>query len=128
MPEVRLQPQATCAPATRSSANRTAAILGLVFGAVGCTLGLIDFVAQLATLVVSGYGATSYSWLLAVIGGVIGLWPSLIGLVLGLVAFFGARRQGASTRLARWALSLSVTGPVAVGAGLLVLYVAQWTA
>lgn len=77
---------------------------------------------------VPSFGAASYPWVLAVIAGAIGLWPALIGLVLGLVSFLIIRREGGSTRLARWAMILAVMGPLASGAGMLVLYIWAWAA
>lgn len=70
----------------------------------------------------------SYAWLALVACGGIGLWPGVVGLVLGLVALTEAKKHGEPHRSAWRAIAFGAAGPVAIGLGFFALWLNAWLA
>src|SRR5271157_1176986 len=90
--------------------------VALIFSAVGLVLCGAELTAAVATIALpSSDLLTSYFWLALVACGGVGVWPGIVGLVLGLAALIASRKRGEPHHCAWWAVALGAAGPVAVG-------------
>jgi hypothetical protein len=110
----------------RSSSSKTLATVALVLSVVGLVLCLGGTVSFLAIIPGWYTSVDQAGWFYLTVGGALGLFPAVAGLVLGVVARAQARGRGQSTVAAGRAVTLSVVALAAIGSVLLAAQILSW--